>query len=143
MKICPKCNFKCNDPETFCRQCGENISNAPIIVEPQNAPQRPPMPPMPPFQPYYVPPTPKTPFKWCDVSTLVGFVASLVGLFWASILLLPLGIICSIFGFRGNKTRTLAVSGIVISVIGMIVKISIMLYESGVLPEWFVNGIWN
>ena len=80
--------------------------------------------------------------KWSDVCILIGFISSLVGLFWSSIFLLPIGIICSVIGFIGNKTNGLAIAGMVISIIAFIVKIAVLLNEAGVIPEWVTRGLF-
>jgi hypothetical protein len=80
-------------------------------------------------------------FTWSDVSTLIGFISSIVGIVWCAILMLPLGATCSILGFKGNKNKGLAVAGIVISVIAGLIKVGIILYEAGLLPQWFISGI--
>lgn len=77
-----------------------------------------------------------------DIFTVLGFVSSVVGYFFASVLLLPLGLIASIVGFRSERNRGLAVAGIVISAIGALIKVMVILSESALLPEWFTNGIW-
>ncbi len=57
-------------------------------------------------------------------------------------LLLPLGFIASIVGFRSDRNRGLAVAGIVISAIGVLMKVMLILSEAALLPDWFTNGIW-
>ena len=77
-----------------------------------------------------------------DVCTVLGFVASIVGYFYTSIILLPLGLVGSIVGFRGDKTKGLAVAGIVISVIGLLIRLMVVLYENDLLPYWVTSGLW-
>ena len=77
-----------------------------------------------------------------DVFTVLGFVSSVVGYFFASVLLLPLGLIASIVGFRSARNRGLAVAGIVISAIGLMIKVMLILDHAALLPDWFTNGIW-
>ena len=118
MKVCPNCHMSiANDNATFCTRCGADISN--VIPQYNTFVQVPPyQPPMP-----YVAP-PKKSFKW------------------SSIFLLPLGIICSVIGFIGNKTNGLAIAGMVISIIAFIIKIAIVLNEMGVIPEWVTRGLF-
>lgn len=85
---------------------------------------------------------PRKVFTWMDVSTVLGFVSSVLGYFFASVLLLPLGLAASILGFRGDRTRGLAVAGIVVSAIGILIKIMAILDELALLPHWFTNGVW-
>ena len=135
MKVCPNCHMSiANDNATFCTRCGADISNV--------APQYNTFVQVPPYQPStpYVAP-PKKSFKWSDVCIRIGFISSLVGLFWSSIFLLPIGIICSVIGFIGNKTNGLAIAGMVISIIAFIVKIAVLLNEAGVIPAWGTRGV--
>jgi len=81
-------------------------------------------------------------FTWFDVSTILGFVSSLVGLFFVSIILLPVGAVASGIGFQGNKTKGIAIAGFVISVVGGIVRIFTALYDAGLIPWWFTQGIF-
>lgn len=85
---------------------------------------------------------PRKTFTWMDVCTVLGFVASIVGYFYTSIILLPLGLASSIVGFRGDKTKGLAVAGIVISVIGLLIRLMVVLYENDLLPYWVTSGLW-
>lgn len=151
MKICQNCGAPSQDSEMFCRNCGANIANVSVQPEPPmggNAPVPPaqnfqPAPPAP-FPVYTAPVFPeKRKFSWYDISTLVGFVSSVVGLFWCSIFLLPLAAVTSFLGFKGNKTKGLAVAGIVISIIGILIKIGYILYTTGLLPAWFTGGIFG
>ena len=81
-------------------------------------------------------------FQWVDVCTIFGFVSSVIGCFWASVLLLPIGLVFSIIGYRGDRTRALAVAGIVIAAVGLLVKIMMILYRADILPYWFTDGIF-
>ena len=108
---------------------------------PQFQPYQPGMPPRPMLPPPQYP-RPQRSFCWRDVFTVLGFVSSVVGYFFASVLLLPLGFIASIVGFRSDRNRGLAVAGIVISAIGVLMKVMLILSEAALLPDWFTNGIW-
>ena len=86
---------------------------------PQFQPYQPGLPPramLPP--PQY--PRPQRSFCWRDVFTVLGFVSSVVGYFFASVLLLPLVFIASI----------------------VLMKVMLILSEAALLPDWFTNGIW-
>ena len=72
----------------------------------------------------------------------LGFASSVIGYFWASLVLLPLGLVTSLIGFKGNKTRALAVAGIVVSAIGLLIKLMMILNDASWLPYWITNGIW-
>lgn len=157
MNTCPNCGTGYIEGAAVCPQCG-----APLIqpAQPQGQPPQgqPPMQPpqyqafqpgMPP-KPMLPPPyngapqymRPQRPFCWMDIFTVLGFVSSVVGYFFASVLLLPLGLIASILGFRSDRNRGLAVAGIVISAIGVMIKLMLILSEAALLPDWFTNGIW-
>ncbi len=133
MKICPNCNqVHDNDQTQFCTTCGADLSQVPP-------------------QEFYglstpVPPSMSYPlyssFTWVDVFSIVGFVAALIGLFWASVILLPVGIICSVIGFFSRKTRAIAIAGLTISIIGLLIKLCMELYQAGMIPEWLTRGIF-
>ncbi len=132
MKQCPVCGQLNEDRSPACPRCG--------TVFPPPAPSGPPA-----FLPRSaapLPPMPRKVFTWMDVSTVLGFVSSVLGYFFASVLLLPLGLAASILGFRGDRTRGLAVAGIVVSAIGILIKIMAILDELALLPHWFTNGVW-
>lgn len=151
MKQCPRCGLP-NDPQApACARCGQPfLLNQPM--PPQTQPPGPPVLPPPGFAPRPAGPRtagsqppfllPQKPFTWRDILTILGFVSSVVGCFFASVLLLPVGLVSSILGFRGDRTRGLAVAGIVISAIGALIKVMLILRDAGVLPWWFTNGIW-
>lgn len=161
MKQCLRCGAVFPDNAICCGNCGAALPAAagPQQYQPGPAPQ--PGAPVPPPHPQPVPPPqmapqPKAPqwypalpgplprrvFSWADVCTVMGFASSIIGYFWASLVLLPLGLAASVIGFRGNKTRALAVAGIVVSVIGLLIKLMMILNEADLLPYWITNGIW-
>lgn len=134
MKICPKCNqTHDNDQTLYCTACGADLS--------QVAPQAAPMSAYPTVQPTMTFPA-SSGFAWVDVFSIIGFVAALIGLFWCSAVLLPLGIVCSVIGFFSKKTRGLSVAGLAISVIGLLIKLCVELYRAGLIPEWLTRGIF-
>lgn len=142
MNTCPNCGAPYTEGAPLCQWCGAPLAQP---VQPKQAPQ------YQPFQPA-VPPRPMLPlpqyvrpqrsFCWRDIFTVLGFVSSVVGYFFASVLLLPLGLIASIVGFRSDRNRGLAVAGIVISAIGVLMKVMLILSDAALLPDWFTNGIW-
>lgn len=148
MNICPNCGLA-NDPAaTNCARCGAPIAAQPS-AQPYPQPPAHPAPCPPAFVPTAMPPVQQPPillhkkiFTWWDVCTVLGFVSSILGFFFASVALLPLGLITSVLGFRGDKTRGLAVAGIVISAVGLLIKFMLILNEAAFLPDWFTNGIW-
>lgn len=154
MDRCPNCGAEYAPGTAVCPKCGAALPAGPVAPPPAQpaAPYYPAQPPYQPFQPS-VPPRPmlpppqfvrppQRPFSWMDIFTVLGFVASVVGYFFASVLLLPLGLVASIIGFRSDRNRGLAVAGIVISAVGALIKVMLILSEAALLPDWFTNGIW-
>lgn len=137
MKQCPVCGLTVEDREPFCPRCSADLSHVPPLP-----PQAQPLAPAPP--PTYVPrPQPaRRPFTWADVATFLGFCASIVGYFGASLLFFPLGILASVLGFKGDRARGLAVAGIVIATLGLLLKLMFILRQAEFLPQWFTSGVW-
>ena len=137
MKQCPVCGLTVEDREPFCPRCSADLTHVPPLP-----PQAQPLAPAPP--PYYAPrPQPaRRPFTWADVATFLGFCASIVGYFGASVLFFPLAILASVLGFKGDRARGLAVAGIVIATLGLLLKLMVVLRQAEFLPEWFTSGIW-
>lgn len=137
MKQCPVCGLTVEDREPFCPRCSADLTHVPPLP-----PQAQPLAPAPP--PYYAPrPQPaRRPFTWADVATFLGFCASIVGYFGASVLFFPLAILASVLGFKGERARGLAVAGIVIATLGLLLKLMVVLRQAEFLPEWFTSGIW-
>lgn len=137
MKQCPVCGLTVEDREPFCPRCSADLTHVPPLP-----PQAQPLAPAPP--PYYAPrPQPaRRPFTWADVATFLGFCASIVGYFGASVLFFPLAILASALGFKGERARGLAVAGIVIATLGLLLKLMVVLRQAEFLPEWFTSGIW-
>lgn len=137
MKQCPVCGLTVEDREPFCPRCSADLSHVPPLP-----PQAQPLAPAPP--PYYAPrPQPaRRPFTWADVATFLGFCASIVGYFGASVLFFPLAILASALGFKGERARGLAVAGIVIATLGLLLKLMFILRQAEFLPQWFTSGVW-
>lgn len=137
MKQCPVCGLTVEDREPFCPRCSADLTHVPPLP-----PQAQPLAPAPP--PYYAPrPQPaRRPFTWADVATFLGFCASIVGYFGASVLFFPLAILASALGFKGERARGLAVAGIVIATLGLLLKLMVVLRQAEFLPEWFTSGVW-
>ena len=137
MKQCPVCGLTVEDREPFCPRCSADLSHVPPLP-----PQAQPLAPAPP--PYYAPrPQPaRRPFTWADVATFLGFCASIVGYFGASVLFFPLAILASVLGFKGERARGLAVAGIVIATLGLLLKLMVVLRQAEFLPGWFTSGVW-
>lgn len=137
MKKCPVCGLNVEDREPFCPRCSADLTHVPPLP-----PQAQPLAPAPP--PYYAPrPQPaRRPFTWADVATFLGFCASIVGYFGASVLFFPLAILASALGFKGERVRGLAVAGIVIATLGLLLKLMVVLRQAEFLPQWFTSGVW-
>lgn len=137
MKKCPVCGLTVEDREPFCPRCSADLTHVPPLP-----PQAQPLAPAPP--PYYAPrPQPaRRPFTWADVATFLGFCASIVGYFGASVLFFPLAILASVLGFKGDRARGLAVAGIVIATLGLLLKLMVVLRQAEFLPGWFTSGVW-
>ena len=137
MKQCPVCGLTVEDREAFCPRCSADLTHVPPLP-----PQAQPLAPAPP--PYYAPrPQPaRRPFTWADVATFLGFCASIVGYFGASVLFFPLAILASVLGFKGDRARGLAVAGIVIATLGLLLKLMVVLRQAEFLPGWFTSGVW-
>lgn len=156
MDRCPNCGAECEPGAAVCLKCGAALPVSPVQPDqPPVQPAAPYYPAQPPYQPFRpsVPPRvmlpppqmavpPQRAFRWMDIFTVLGFVSSVVGYFFASVLLLPLGLVSSIIGFRSDRNRGLAVAGIVISVVGLLIKVMLILSQAALLPDWFTNGIW-
>ena len=141
MKQCPTCGVYLQDQAAFCPRCGVDMTHVPPIP-PQAMPQNPA--PLAPQVPTFEPPQPpvRRPFTWADVSTFLGFCASIVGYFGASLLFFPLGIVASVLGFKGERAKGLAVAGIVIATLGLLLKLMTILELAEFLPWWFTSGVW-
>lgn len=142
MKICPSCNHPNQDHAGFCTTCGTNIAAATIQPEPAPITSVAPAPITPPPVPVYEA-KPKEPLSWADICGLVGFVSAIVGIFCCSVVLLPIGIVLSLLGFLGNRFKGLTVAGLIISLLGALIKICVVLHTSGLVPEWVTQGIFS
>lgn len=145
MKQCPVCHLNMAEDNAVCPRCNTDVSKVPptgfVYTPPAYTP---------PTMPYQGIPAPSIPpwmlkkkrmFSWSDVSTILGFCSSILGFLGASFLLFPLGLVTSVLGFRGNNTRKLAIAGIVISTLGLLIKIVLVLQDTQLLPPWLTNGI--
>ena len=160
MKYCKNCGAENNDENLFCFNCRCDSFNdaAPAPSPVQPAPTVPPVSPVPPVQPAQRPPVPpmpvppmvppmikqKKPLGIFDLFCILGFVASIVGMFSVSIILHPLAAISSILGFIGNtRFKALAIAGFVIAIVGGVVFTVISLYQNGYIPEWITDGAFH
>ena len=101
-------------------------------------------PPIRPVPPVYYPPVQKKAMTVFDVLTILGFVASICGIFWCAIILLPLAAILCAIGFaHGGSLKGLAVAGFVIATIGGIGQLIYILYQSNIIPSWVFDGLFR
>ena len=135
MKTCTSCGVLNKDDSRFCSACGGG-SFAPV----EGAVQ-----PVQPVQPQQLRPTyHKPPFTGFDLMSVLGFVASLVGLFQISLILEPIAAVTSILGFiKGQRNKGLAAAGVIISVIGLIVRLFMTLYHNNLIPKWLMAGAFD
>lgn len=168
MKYCKNCGSENNDENQYCFNCrcdsftpekpetmNNNANNggfrnvnpaapAPNAPNASNAP-RPPMQGVPPYpQPVVYPRPPKKPLTIPDMLSILGFVAAIVGMFSASVVLHPIAAICSFAGFiKATKFKPLAIAGFVISIVGGLVYIILSMYRSGLIPQWITFGAFH
>lgn len=149
MKYCTNCGAENGDENQFCFNCRcDTFGEIPPMAQPiPPGPQ--PIPPgpmqMPPPMMYQQPaPKPKKPLNIFDLFAILGFVAAIVGMFSASVILHPVSAIASIVGFVGqSRFKALAIAGFVIAIVGGIVFTVISLYRAGYIPEWITDGAFR
>ena len=145
MKYCTNCGAENNEENQFCFNCRCDVFNdfppAPQPIAPNPMPMPMPSPMM------YQQPAPKPkkqPLTIFDLFSILGFVAAIVGMFSASIILHPVSAIASIVGFVGHsRFKALAIAGFVIAIVGGIVFTVISLYRAGYIPEWITDGAFH
>ena len=131
MKTCTSCGVLNKDDSRFCSACGGG-SFAPVEETAQTVIRQP--------HPAYR----KPPFSGFDLMSVLGFVASLVGLFQISLILEPIAAVTSILGFiKGQRNKGLAAAGVIISVIGLIVRLFMTLYHNNLIPKWLMAGAFD
>lgn len=142
IKQCPSCKAINKPDSDFCNTCGADIKD--VAAQPMSAPPPPPynFPQQPPIAPGFIPSS-QSKISWGDVCTMVGFVASLLGILFFSVILLPLGCVMSIIGFKSNRTKSIAVAGIVISIVAILIKVGVTLYDYHLIPHWVTSGIFG
>ena len=147
MKYCKNCGAENNNENQFCFNCRCDVfSETPPVMQPIMPPPMPmPMPmPIPVQMQMPRPAAPKKPLGVYDIFAMLGFVASIVGMFAVSIILHPVAAISSIVGFIGNtRFKPLALTGFVISIIGGIIFTVLSLYRAGLIPEWITDGAFH
>lgn len=144
MKYCKNCGAENNDENQFCFNCRfdafTDTPPAPQPMAPNNVNMMPT--PMPMYQ--QPAPKPKKPLTIFDLFAILGFVAAIVGMFSASVILHPVAAISSIVGFVGHsRFKALAVAGFVVAIVGGVVFTVISLYRAGYIPEWITDGAFH
>ena len=128
--ICRNCNTQNEEGSRFCQNCGAPF-DAPALF--------------PPFDPSRIsyPPLPAKTCTWPDILAIIGFIFSIAGFFWFSAVLYPLGFVLCLCSFLKNKTKKLAIAGIVIAAVGGLIRIGYLLETSGLLPDWITSGLFS
>lgn len=133
MKICEKCGCSNPDDSVFCANCGAQGFKqeiAPVATAVAPVPQ-----------PASAPAKPKPKLGLGEMFSILGLVASIVGMFCCSIVLHPIAAISSVAGFvKTNRFKPLALAGFVIAIVGGVVRILFSLHDAGVIPQWWVDG---
>ena len=132
MRRCIKCGCINEDGSVFCAQCGGQDFDDAAGAAPVN-----PVPPM-------NIPAPKTEVSRFIIFTIFGFTASIVGLFWISLILEPLAFLSTCVGFvKEKRYRGLAIAGFTIAVISLLIRLFITLHDIGYIPQWLISGVFG
>lgn len=148
VKNCPGCGFKNASNANYCGKCRQDITDieqtefeAQEIYEGEVI--------TPGYDDAGLPPRnnitysrPAEPFNAFDVVSLVGFILSMTGIFYMALILLPVALVASIIGFVNKRLTGLAVAGIIISIVGIVIKIIITLLDYAIIPDWVSGGIF-
>ena len=146
MKKCLTCGFDNKNDNAFCCSCGSADFSEPYSTDDAAAQPIPAVPVMPPPPPMPGPRRiePKKPFGFFDVLTILGFVASLVGMVCIWVVLEPLAVVSSLLGFiKGSRSKGIAAAGIVIAVIAFIIRLFFSLYDNNIIGKWAIDGIFH
>ena len=141
MKVCEKCGCTNPDDGVFCANCGaQSLKDAAPVVTAPTAATVVPMPqPVPAPQPAPVKAKPKLGLG--ELFSILGLVASIIGMFCCSIVLHPIAAISAIIGFiKASRFKALALAAFVIAIVGGVVRILFSLNDAGVIPQWWVDG---
>ena len=165
MKKCLNCGYLNEDFNVVCTQCGQNLGEfdtnnqkspqenlhlPPQQINPQMPP--PPMNPIPPIPPQRIIVSPQPipeikpqkPINVFDVLSLIAFVASICGIFWSAIILLPLAFFLAVLGcVKGSRFKGLAIAAVIISSVAGIMQFVYILYKNGYIPEWIFWGLFK
>lgn len=141
MKTCSNCGFTNPDDSVFCSNCGsqsliQDSTAAPAQISVGTVPVSQPAP-----EPQPVPVKAKSKLGLGEMFSILGLVASIVGMFCCSIVLHPIAAIASVIGFiKASRFRALAIAGFVIAIVGGVVRILFSMYDAGVIPKWWIDG---
>ena len=124
VKVCPRCGYENREDANFCGVCHEDIINI-VPVDALGLPMK----------------KEKT-WSIFDTISIAGFVLSILGIFVYAIILLPVALIASVIGLKSKILKGLSISGIIISVIAVVVKILVVLYTYDLIPYWIMQGIF-
>lgn len=144
-KICPNCKKVVDDNFRYCDSCGTKLETSAINDEELNTSTA--------SNPVSVSSnTSNSSEISLEISLkgkknmlliILGFVSSIIGVFCFSVILLPLGACLSLAGLiKSEEFKGLAISGTIISIIGIVLKIAIELYQHNLIPEWLYSGVF-
>ena len=139
MKYCIHCNSANYDDSAFCAVCGkQEFSGQPAAAQqPAATIQQSAAAAIP--QPVQLKEKPR--LGIAELFSILGFVASIIGMFCCSIVLHPIAAVSSIFGFvKASRYRALALTGFVVAIVGGIVRIMLAMHDASIIPEWWVDG---
>lgn len=136
--ICKTCGAENGDRYRFCSKCGASLTSvgntAPVHnTNSNNYEQRT-------YGTFAPAQRSDKSFLWGDVSAVFGFVCSLVGFFWFWLILCPVGLAASIYGFYRKRMQKLAAAGIIISAVSILIKLGYILSINNLLPLWLIGG---
>lgn len=124
VKVCTRCGYENREDANYCGVCHEELVNV-IPVDSLGLPMK----------------KEKT-WSMFDTISIVGFVIAIIGIFLYAVILLPIALIASVIGLKSKLLKGLAISGIVISVVAVVVKILVVLYRYDLIPYWITQGIF-
>lgn len=125
VKICPVCGYANKSDANFCGKCNADLKEVVALNEAEL-------------------PAPVKEKFWSvfDTFSIIGFVAALFGIFIYAVVLLPVGLVASIIGLKSRYLKGLSISGIIISILAVVIKILVVLYTYDLIPQWITQGIF-
>ena len=124
VKVCPECEFLNKENAKFCGKCSTDLNGIEAVDE-RSLPEKP-------VEKLWV---------WQDSASIIGFISTMFGIFVFSVILLPVGLVCSIFGLKSPILKVLSIFGIVLSILAALIKVVYTLIYYDMIPSWVMNGI--